>query len=117
MEKLISSCGLNCSACDAYIATINDDDKLRKLTADKWRVEFNAAGITPDMINCTGCREPGAKFSHCELCEIRKCVRAKGFGTCAECSEMDSCTIVSAIHQYVPEAVANLRSLKQAGNN
>lgn len=117
MEKLISCCGLNCAACDAYIATIGNDDELRKITADKWRVGYNAPDITPEMINCTGCREPGVKFNHCEVCEIRNCVRAKGFDTCADCSEMDTCSIVAAVHQYVPEAVDNLKSLKQTGRN
>ena len=111
MEKLIACCGLNCATCDARIATIKNDDELRKATADKWRVSFNAPDITAEMINCTGCREEGAKFSHCEMCEIRKCVKVKGFNTCGDCKEMDTCSIVSGIHKYVPEAIINLRSL------
>ncbi len=117
MEKLISACGLNCAACDARIATISNNDELRQITADKWKVGYNAPDITPDMINCTGCREPGAKFSHCSVCEIRNCVQAKGFDTCADCPEMGTCSIVAAVHQYVPEAVDNLKSLKLAGRN
>jgi len=111
MEKIISCCGLNCASCDARIATINNDDELRKATAEKWRVEFNASDIDYTMINCTGCREAGVKFSHCTMCEIRNCVKARGFDTCGDCSEMDTCTIVSAIHKYVPEAITNLRNL------
>lgn len=111
MEKLISCCGLNCVECDARIATVNNDDDLRKTTAEKWSVDFSAPDLTFTMINCTGCREPGVKFSHCTDCEIRNCVKAKGFETCGECSEMDTCTIVSAIHKYVPEAITNLRDL------
>jgi len=111
MEKLISCCGLNCASCDARIATVNDDDELRKATADKWRVAYKASELTFDMINCTGCREEGVKFSHCNICEIRNCVKAKGFETCGECAEMGTCAIVSAIHKYVPEAIANLRNL------
>lgn len=30
MKKMIAYCGLDCEKCDAYIATINDDQKLRK---------------------------------------------------------------------------------------
>ena len=30
MEDLIAYCGLNCKTCEAYIATINDDDEMRK---------------------------------------------------------------------------------------
>jgi hypothetical protein len=110
MEKLISCCGLNCATCDARIATINNDYELRKATAEKWRVAFNP-DITPEMINCTGCREEGPKFSHCSMCEIRKCVNAKGYDTCGDCDELETCTIVGGILKAVPDALTNLRSL------
>jgi hypothetical protein len=111
MEKLISCCGLDCAKCDARIATVNNDDELRKATAQKWSVEYNASDLTYTMINCTGCREEGVKFSHCSVCEIRNCVNAKGYETCGECSDMETCTIVSTIHRYVPYAADNLRDL------
>jgi hypothetical protein len=111
MEKLISCCGLNCAACDARIATIKNDDELRKTTADKWQAAFNAPDLSYEMINCTGCREQGVKFNHCTDCQIRNCVKGKGFNTCAECKEMETCSIVADIHKYVPEAITNLRNL------
>ena len=110
MEKVIACCGLNCATCDARIATMADDNELRTQTAEKWSVKF-AAGITPEMINCTGCMEEWVKFNHCMVCEIRNCVKAKGFNTCGDCKEMDTCTIVSGVHKYMPEAIRNLREL------
>jgi hypothetical protein len=112
MEKLVACCGLDCVTCDARIATIKKDDELRKATAAKWRIAFNAPDITAEMINCTGCREKGVKFNHCEICEIRKCVNTKGFDTCGDCQYMSICEIVTPIHRYVPEAISNLKSLK-----
>jgi hypothetical protein len=111
MEKIISCCGLNCATCDARIATISNDNELRKVTAEKWKVMFSASGLTPDMINCTGCREEGVKFTHCNECEIRKCVGEKGFKTCGDCGVMDTCNLVAGIHKAVPEAVKNLLEL------
>ncbi len=35
MKQLIACCGLDCENCDARIATINNDDKLREETAQK----------------------------------------------------------------------------------
>jgi hypothetical protein len=111
MEKLIACCGLNCAACDARIATISNDDMLRKATAEKWKIMYNVPDMSPAMINCTGCKEDGVKLGHCSVCEIRKCVKAKGYETCGDCPEMDACEIVSGVHKYVPEAILNLRSL------
>jgi hypothetical protein len=111
MEKIIACCGLNCAACDARIATIKNDNELRKVTSEKWKIAFKATDITPAMINCYGCREEGVKFSHCSVCEIRNCVKSKGYNTCGDCNEMETCTIVSGVHKYAPEAIINLRGL------
>ena len=110
MEKIIACCGLDCATCEARIATLANDDELRAQTAEKWKVQFSA-DITAQMINCTGCREVGAKFSHCAECEIRNCVKSFGFQTCADCGQMESCAYLKNIHQYVPEAIQNLKSL------
>ena len=111
MIKIISCCGLDCATCDARIATMSNDDNLRRVTAEKWSVAYNATDITPEMINCTGCREEGIRFSHCEVCGIRNCVMNKGFDTCGDCPEIETCAIVSAVHKYVPEAITNLKNL------
>jgi hypothetical protein len=110
MEKVIACCGLNCATCDARIATLANDNELRAKTAATWKVQFSA-GITPEMINCTGCREEGVKFAHCAECEIRKCVQSKGFETCANCEKLEDCEITKSLHQYAPEALLNLKSL------
>jgi hypothetical protein len=102
---------LNCATCDARIATINNDDELREATAEKWRTGYNAPDLSYVMINCTGCREEGVKFSHCGVCEIRNCVNAKGYNTCGDCMDMETCVIVSGVHKYVPEAILNLKEL------
>ena len=110
MEKIIACCGLDCAACDARIATLANDNELRTQTAEKWKVQFSP-DITAEMINCTGCREEGAKFAHCGECEIRNCVKSKGFETCADCDKLEGCVLLKNIHQYVPEALQNLKSL------
>jgi len=112
MKELIACCGINCEGCEARIATFRNDDAMRKEVAEKWSAMFNSPGITPDSINCTGCRTEGVKFTHClYTCEIRKCVVSKSFDTCAECQEIDSCQIVGPVFGAVPEARSNLRSL------
>jgi len=111
MEKLIACCGLNCVECEARIATLANDDKLRAETAEKWKAQYGAADISIESINCTGCMEPGVKLSHCAECQVRKCVISRGYRTCADCEKLDICEIVSQIHKFAPFALQNLKSL------
>jgi hypothetical protein len=111
MEKIIACCGLNCATCDARIATVTNNNDLREKTAEIWRKQYNATGLTAEMINCTGCREEGAKLGHCNECGVRNCVITKGFQTCADCSELEKCELLAPIHKFVPDALLNLKSL------
>ena len=109
MKQLIACCGLDCESCDARIATVKNDDELREKTAQKRSAMNNAPEITAATINCMGCRTDGMKFAYCsDYCEIRKCVSGKGFNTCGDCDELDSCQIVGAVLQHAPGARENL---------
>ncbi len=109
MNNMIAYCGLDCEKCDAYLATVNNDDALREKTAKLWS-ELNNAPITAEMINCTGCRTPGVKTPFCEsMCEIRQCARQKQFDTCANCAQTDSCPTLGAIFALNPDARNNLK--------
>lgn len=73
MKGMIAYCGLDCEKCDAYLATINDDQALREKTAKLW-AELNNAPVLPEHINCEGCRVDGIKTIYCDsLCAIRQC--------------------------------------------
>jgi len=111
MKTLIACCGLNCEECGARIATVNNDDEMRRITAEEWSKQFGAE-IPLETINCTGCRIEGVKLGHCSECQVRNCVISKGFDTCADCNELDTCQIVSQIHQFSSEALDNLKSLQ-----
>jgi hypothetical protein len=108
MKQLIACCGIDCESCDARIATISNDNALREATAQKWSVMYEAPDITAETINCTGCRIDGAKIGHHSDCEIRKCVQEKGFNTCGDCNELNTCQIVGFVLQNVPGTKENL---------
>ncbi len=109
MNKMIACCGLNCETCDAYLATIHNDDTLRRKTAALW-AKLNNAPITPQMINCNGCRMDGAKTPFCQsMCEIRICVASKGFATCGDCVELEHCPKLSMVTHSNPTALATLK--------
>lgn len=109
MKKMIGYCGLDCERCDAYIATVNDDQALREKTARLW-AELNQAPILPEHINCDGCRMDGAKTVFCEsLCAIRQCAVKKGVDTCGDCAEFKICSVLKAVTEHNPSALENLK--------
>lgn len=110
MKEMIAFCGLDCEKCEACIATINDDNNLRKKVADKWS-KLNNIEILPEHINCLGCRGEGPKTYYCSvMCEIRKCVMSKKLESCGKCAEMNSCKIISAVLENSDEARQNLEN-------
>ena len=111
MEDLIAYCGLNCKTCEAYIATINDDNELRAKVSKLWS-ELNDIEITPEMINCTGCRVDGVKTIFCDsICPIRQCALAKKVKTCADCEEIEKCEKLEMIFENNPDARKNLKTI------
>lgn len=109
MKKMIGYCGLDCEKCDAYIATINDDQVLREKTAKLWS-ELNNAPILPEHINCQGCRVEGVKTVFCDsFCEIRQCALKKEMITCGECPDLQDCKTVGEMISNNPEALENLK--------
>ena len=112
MRHPIAVCGLNCEKCDAYLATVNDDQALREKTAKLWS-ELNGVTILPEHINCEGCRENGVKTVYCDqLCAIRQCALRKGFETCGACPELEGCATLAQVTANNAEALENLRRQK-----
>lgn len=111
MNDLIAYCGLDCEKCDARIATVNDDHALREATARLW-AEANEAPITPEMIDCLGCRVEGVKTPYCDsMCEIRQCAMSKGVATCGDCEAMDSCEPLGYVFANSEDALDNLKNM------
>lgn len=111
-EKMIAFCGITCTECPAYIATQKNDDQLRAETAKKWSEQFNAS-IKPEDVNCDGCVSDSERlFSHCQVCEIRKCAREKKVKNCAYCNEYP-CQKLSEFLAMVPEAKATLEQIRK----
>ena len=112
-EMLISMCGLVCSDCNAYIATLDDDDEKRIETAKLWAKEYNRPDLKPEDINCSGCLSKGRQlFDHCMVCEIRKCGLEKDLESCAFCSDF-SCEKLERLLKMVPDARERLQKLRQ----
>ncbi|MBO4562203.1 MAG: DUF3795 domain-containing protein [Clostridia bacterium] len=113
MKNSIAYCGLDCRKCPAYIAAANDDDAIREKTAKLWS-ELNGVTITPDQINCDGCREAGRKTVFCEsMCAVRRCARERELFSCGSCGEMGTCPKLGAITEHSPETLTNLKAISR----
>ena len=109
MKKMIAYCGLDCEKCDAYLATINNDQALREKTAELWS-KWNHVTILPEEIHCKGCRVGGVKTVYCDkLCPIRQCALKKGVNTCGDCAELEKCQTVGKVISNNPTALKNLK--------
>ena len=110
MKKTIACCGLDCETCEARMATLNNDDTQRKKIAKLWS-DLNGVEITPEMINCVGCRIDGPKTPYCEsLCPIRPCATGRGVETCGGCVEMERCEKLGAITEHNADALKRLKT-------
>lgn len=109
VKNYIAYCGLDCETCEAHIATVNNDNDLRIKVAKEWS-ELNGVEITPEMINCAGCRIEGVKTPFCDsLCPIRQCALGKAVETCGDCSEMSTCEKLVMITGNNEEALKRLK--------
>ncbi|WP_022664264.1 DUF3795 domain-containing protein [Desulfospira joergensenii] len=114
MEEMIAYCGLVCSSCPTFLATLNDDDKAREETA-KFLAEKYGLNLKPEEINCDGCLSSGERLiGYCNTCEVRKCGMAKSVDNCSVCDD-GPCEKLNQFHEFSPEAKASFEAL--AGKN
>ena len=116
MENLIAVCGLNCSECNAFIATKNNDMTRKEEIAKQWSSMYNAV-IPPESINCVGCKVEGNHIGYCSMCEVRKCGLSKNAANCGLCTSYPDCNILNTFLKMAPEEGAkkikdNLEKIK-----
>lgn len=113
MSEIIAYCGLDCSECPAYIATVEDDDDKRKDLAEKWSTE--EFPLKPENVNCRGCTEKTDVMSFCGDCDVRECAVSKGIENCAYCSEYQ-CDKLDKIFNMDTGAKKRLDDIKKGLN-
>ncbi|MHA2117798.1 MAG: DUF3795 domain-containing protein [Candidatus Thorarchaeota archaeon] len=84
--KMMAYCGIVCTECNAFIATKNDDNELRKKAANEW--SSPDWPVDSEDINCQGCKSTGdVHFKFCSTCGVRACGSQRDVQTCAHCDE------------------------------
>ncbi|MCX8043649.1 MAG: DUF3795 domain-containing protein [Desulfobacterota bacterium] len=103
MEKMIACCGLECTACPAYIATKQDNDMLRKETAALWGRQLGVE-VDPESISCDGCLNSGRHLDYCAICRIRPCCREKNLQNRTQCAH-SMCDILKSGLVFLSEVL------------
>ncbi len=92
-------CGHDCSRCITYIATLNDDDALRKESQRFYKEQFNK-DIPLGKFNCRGGRADEI-FELCKDCPFRKCCIEKGILSCESCPEYPCAALKNYQVKYI----------------
>lgn len=110
-------CGLKCEECPVFVATLNDDNEVRRATAEEWgRLYSDYIGkkeLSLEDMNCRGCRsDSGPRFVGCENCPIRRCCTGRNLATCADCDEYGTCQMINGFFTTAPQAKENLDRIR-----
>jgi uncharacterized protein DUF3795 len=82
-KDLMAPCGLYCGACGVYIATRDKNEKFKTIMA-------NLYGTKPEETECHGCMQPDPPkklYGPCKMCQMRDCIKSKGYYSCHQCDE------------------------------
>ncbi len=104
-------CGLKCSECPSFMATLNNSDTAREKVATQWS-KFFGMTLTLKDINCDGCQSDSERlFMYCKSCQVKECCQSKRFSTCAECSDYP-CDKLNNFFSIMPDAKKGLEAIR-----
>ncbi len=93
-SKLVAACGLNCASCTLYIASTEDNARLKRIA--------DMLGISEADALCYGCRSE-TRFSGCRDCDFLRCTESKDVLFCSRCNEFPCSQIIEfqkkAVHR------------------
>ncbi len=97
--NIIGCCGHDCSRCITYLATIKNDDALRKQSQQFYKTMFGM-NIPICEVNCLGCRSDKV-FILCKSCPFTKCASERKIDECSECVEYPCKALTEYQEKYV----------------
>jgi len=111
VSELFAYCGLNCTECDAFIATQTNDYERKKKIAERWTEGLNVE-FKPEDIECRGCMSGKISGWCTRICKIRPCAEARKVRTCAHCSDYP-CDKLKEFLSNEPKATRNLEQIRK----
>jgi len=108
-KRLAAVCGLFCPACNLYIGTKEDPERLKGI-AERFQLPV-------EKLECEGCRTDKRCF-YCESkCKMAKCAAEKGVDFCGQCPEYP-CEELSVFQAEMPHRIElwkNQERIKEVG--
>jgi len=108
-KRLAAVCGLFCPACNFFIGTKEDPERLKGIAGRLQR--------PVEEIECHGCRSEKRCFYCLENCKMVGCAAGKGIDFCGACPEYP-CTELSEFQAILPHRIElweSLKRIKEAG--
>ena len=102
---MICWCGIDCTRCRTFRATINNDDEMRKVIK-KYYEELEIYIELKDLY-CLGCRSDEI-MSACRGCPYMKCGKEKGLNRCDECGEYPCESLQWYTEKYIKPSIGKL---------
>ncbi len=88
----VSPCGLYCGVCAIHIADRDNNKKFKEKLVGLYKGGVSGKGTLPNSdnltiqdIKCSGCASDNL-FMHCKQCDIRDCIKEKGYEGCHQCN-------------------------------
>ncbi|MDD3461247.1 MAG: DUF3795 domain-containing protein [Mesotoga sp.] len=103
--NIIAFCGIDCTQCDTYRATLANDDSMRRETASRWSKDFGFDLSFMD-INCSGCHGD-VHFRLCDGCPFKICCEKRAISNCGECDRYP-CETLDRFLKTLPGARSRL---------
>ena len=102
---MICWCGIDCTRCRTFRATLNNDDEMRKVI-QKYYEEIGSTIEIKDLY-CLGCRSDEIMLA-CSGCPYMKCGKEKGLKRCDECSEYPCESLQWYTEKYIKPSIGKL---------
>lgn len=113
MAKILAYCGLDCSECEAYIATQKNDREGLEAVAKDWSRRYGGQNMGADVCVCDGC-STGKRTStaHALTCGIRVCASKRGVTSCAHCADY-GCETLQQFFAFAPVLKDKLEAIRR----
>lgn len=109
MDDNIAYCGVDCSQCPSFQATMKKDDIALESIARRWPPSWGR--ITARDAECEGCFGPRLSKYCRENCAIRPCASGKNIKNCAFCNEY-KCHKLAELTKKFPKLAERLEAIR-----